>query len=236
MVRWKRREFLLGISQSALALLMAGRAEKLAIAQGTKPTSVLVLGDGLSGLYTAWLLEAAGVSVTVLEARDRVGDRVYTLEDLPGKPEAGGQGFSEKYKRLLTLAQILGVQTEPVKPDRELLLNVKGESMLPPDWKNAAVNQLTERERSIMPLGLMRHYLRPDNPLKDAKAWTSPQYFNLDISLEKYLRTKGASPEALRLMNVYPFSGMTSDRKFLIKTPCILKAVTVTCPNRWPTH
>jgi len=32
MVRWKRREFLLGISQSALALLMAGRAEKLAIA------------------------------------------------------------------------------------------------------------------------------------------------------------------------------------------------------------
>ncbi len=64
MVRWKRRNFLSRLSQSALALLLAGRAGQLAVAQETKPTSVLVLGAGLSGLYTAWLLEAAGVSVS----------------------------------------------------------------------------------------------------------------------------------------------------------------------------
>lgn len=42
--------------------------------------------------------------LTVLERRDRVGGRIQTLDDLPGKPEAGAQVLSEKYSRLLGLA------------------------------------------------------------------------------------------------------------------------------------
>ena len=41
--------------------------------------SVIVAGAGLAGLSAARALEARGAAVTVVEARDRVGGRVWTL-------------------------------------------------------------------------------------------------------------------------------------------------------------
>jgi hypothetical protein len=45
---------------------------------------VLVIGAGLAGLSAATSLVAAGKSVCVLEARDRVGGRVLNVEIAPG--------------------------------------------------------------------------------------------------------------------------------------------------------
>jgi monoamine oxidase len=44
-------------------------------------TSVLVIGAGVAGLAAARRLHAAGLSVLVLEARDRIGGRIYTVHD-----------------------------------------------------------------------------------------------------------------------------------------------------------
>ena len=44
-----------------------------------KGRSVVVLGAGISGLVAAYELQQAGYAVTVLEARDRVGGRVWTI-------------------------------------------------------------------------------------------------------------------------------------------------------------
>jgi len=44
---------------------------------------VIVIGAGIAGLAAAHTLGQAGVSVTVLEARDRLGGRIYTLPDTP---------------------------------------------------------------------------------------------------------------------------------------------------------
>ena len=43
--------------------------------------SVLVAGAGLAGLTAARDLNALGADVTVVEARDRVGGRVWTIRD-----------------------------------------------------------------------------------------------------------------------------------------------------------
>jgi monoamine oxidase len=49
-------------------------------------TDVVVIGAGAAGIAAARSLAAAGREVTVLEARDRVGGRVWTARDLAPFP------------------------------------------------------------------------------------------------------------------------------------------------------
>ena len=47
---------------------------------------VLVVGAGIAGLSAAYHLEAAGIESTVLEARERIGGRVWTDRDFADIP------------------------------------------------------------------------------------------------------------------------------------------------------
>jgi len=63
-----RRDFVLNLSQSALALSILGHSTRLLAARKqANPLSVVVLGAGLSGLYSSMLLEQQGYKVTILE-------------------------------------------------------------------------------------------------------------------------------------------------------------------------
>jgi monoamine oxidase len=176
---------------------------------GCRPTStdisgsVVVIGAGLSGIGAAMLLEERGLNVTVLEARDRVGGRVLTLDDVPGTPEGGGPVITEAYERLMKLAAASGVPMGP-GPGYEptLLLHVNGASVPMDQWAASPANTTVGPEKQMPPLALLGYYTTKDLPLADFDDWVSPEFANLDIPLDQYLRQQGASEEALRLINV----------------------------------
>jgi len=73
---------------------------------------VLVAGAGLAGLAAARDLVALGADVTVVDARDLVGGRVWTIRDgfAEGQHgEAGGDMIDEEQHEIRTLAEELGL-------------------------------------------------------------------------------------------------------------------------------
>src|SRR5690349_18516858 len=71
---------------------------------------VVVVGAGMAGLTAARALRAAGRSVVVLEARNRVGGRVHNHKLGGGViSEAGGTFVGPTQDRVLALMRDLGV-------------------------------------------------------------------------------------------------------------------------------
>lgn len=72
---------------------------------------VVVIGAGVSGLTAAHDLRQAGLSVTVLEARDRVGGRLWTQVVDGATLELGGQWVSPDQDALIKTLAELDLQT-----------------------------------------------------------------------------------------------------------------------------
>ena len=93
----------------------------------THEADVVVVGAGLAGLVAARELTAAGASVVVVEARDRVGGRVLNHDLGGGKVvEVGGQWIGPTQDRLAALAQQVGVETFPTHVEGENVIEYRG--------------------------------------------------------------------------------------------------------------
>jgi monoamine oxidase len=195
------------------AVAAGGILNKLSWAAGNSDPDVIVLGAGLSGLNAALILEQFGLRVRVLEARERVGGRLHTLDDVPGRPEAGGNTIAAGYARTVDTANRLGVKlqsaaTSPLLNDERMLFHIQSRRMTRSEWANAENNPMPALMRALPPDRVLGRILGP-SPLRSIGAWREPENFVYDVPVDAELRSKGLSAEALRLMDVNNSYGNT---------------------------
>ena len=120
----------LAMEALGLAAVTPANAESFALPPGSgRGRSAVILGAGIAGLVAAYELRKAGWAVTVLEARDRIGGRVWTLRGgdrivQQGRPDqsvsfaagnymnAGAARIPSTHRLILSYARRLGVPME----------------------------------------------------------------------------------------------------------------------------
>ncbi|GAA0486250.1 flavin monoamine oxidase family protein [Parasphingorhabdus litoris] len=163
---------------------------------------VIVIGAGLAGLHATWQLEQTGLKVILLEGNSRTGGRLYTLDNLPGAPDAGGVQIGAAYKRFNTIADRLDVERYLPESGRGgYLYNVRGQNFLKDEWPSLPQNRLADGEKGTSPDALFFSYMRKLPTLETTADWMSPEITAGDVSLASWLKAQGASDEAMRFMN-----------------------------------
>ncbi|MCJ1707665.1 NAD(P)/FAD-dependent oxidoreductase [Microbacterium sp. VKM Ac-2923] len=156
---------------------------------------VVVIGAGAAGLTAANDLRRAGLSVAVLEARDRVGGRLWTDVIDGAMLELGGQWVSPDQQALIDTVADLGLTTYSRYRDGEsVYVGADGEAkrftgeMFPvAAATEEAIDEITAR------LDAMVAEIDPDRP------WAHPKAAEWDtVSWDAWLREQTDDDEAVR--------------------------------------
>lgn len=114
--------------------LLSGRAAARQIID-SGATSAVIVGAGAAGMGAAEILGAAGVSVRLLEARDRIGGRVWTDTSWGMPLELGASWIhGEKRNPLTKLAHTISAQRFVTDYDNHLVRDAEGKVVAEDDF------------------------------------------------------------------------------------------------------
>ena len=181
-------------------------------ARGAATDPVVVVGAGLAGLRAAEVLRKAGAPVVVLEARSRPGGRVYTIRTPFAEglyAEAGAIRIPPLHETVVQLAKDYGLNLVPFESfNGSALVTIGNVTAKIPDELKRATATLTLKpdEDGQTQAALLKRYvtdLPADigelKPAADAyERWRSYD----QVTWPDWLRSRGASDDAVRLMTV----------------------------------
>jgi len=166
---------------------------------------VVVVGAGPSGLTAARELKKAGLTVAVLEARDRVGGRTWTDTVDGAMLEIGGQWVSPDQAALLELLQELGLDTYPrYREGESIYIGADGSPVrYTGDTFPVDPDTAVEMDRLVALLDGLAAEIGATEP------WAHPKARELDtISFHHWLRQNSANEEACRNIGLFIAGGM----------------------------
>ncbi len=187
----------------------------LAIASGTsraKSTSkpIVVIGAGLAGLVAARLLQQSQRRTIVLEAQHVPGGRVRTIRgafDDGLYAEAGAARIANVHERVIRYVGELGLSLTRFQPaDAPSLLYAQGQMVNSRGDIDALNIALSQAERGLGRRELLHRYLGTlpkeiTNPRFDPVAYSRWRRYD-QLSWQTFLRVRGASPGAIRLITL----------------------------------
>lgn len=194
MIKHNRRQYVAALGSLALAGILPGNLRAAS-------RRLIIAGAGLSGLRTASLLEQLVHEVVLLEARQRVGGRVNTLDEVAGHPEGGANTIGPNYGRIIDAAQRFGVALKPQSRGAPWGLLIDGQGVDREAWPTSPFNTLPKPLRSLTPDRLSGALLR-DNPFTPSNAWLRPDMQVFDVSAAEFFASKGLDRRALQWLDV----------------------------------
>jgi len=213
------------VLKGAGAAVVAGLAPRAAWA--ATDADVVVIGAGIAGLTAAMQLQEAGAKAIVVEARDRVGGRMLTLDRLPGRPEAGGLQVGVNYGNLRSMIDWAGLELDdPAPPARGFALHIGGRLVAPDAWAGSPANALAGPEKAIQPPALLNFILSKLPQLTEPDGWMAAGAAAQDVALAEVLARSGMSAEAQRLAacNINGNSAGTLSALHLLRAAAIFRA------------
>jgi monoamine oxidase len=120
-----RRNFLLKSTLAGSTVLLNPKTSSYFSSLGRKPESVVIIGAGFAGLAAGMKLKSEGIKVTILEARKRIGGRVFSNQ--PAKAngqviELGAEWVGNSHERVITLCHDFGLALENNQFETDLVL------------------------------------------------------------------------------------------------------------------
>lgn len=184
---FSRKKFL-KLSAASIAGLSLSRSSIFAQSVSTPfsfQKSVVILGGGLSGLYSAYLLGKVGYKVTLVEASKRLGGRIYSVLDTDTglRLDLGAEYFSSGQRNIRSLIRELDVGILNSSLEPALLLQQK---IYPPgEW------EVSEESRKIL-----------NKLVSLTQKMDSSQKTGLDkINLVNYLRYQGIADRDIKILD-----------------------------------